>query len=254
MSTTLREWLKKEPFTLTMSSGFFGFYAHLGFLSVLEEENILPDKITGSSAGALVGAIFASGLSTSEIKEFLFELKKENFWDPLGIGGLLKGDKFKKLLDHIIPVRNINNTKIKLKLSVFNLTKKRTDILENGDLINAVYASCAVPFMFQPQLINKNIYFDGGVLDRAGIKGVEANERVFYHHLISNSLWRKKLKLGAEIPKKDNMLAFSIKDLPKVRPNKLENGVQAYNKAREATKKALDMNIKIIDSINQVIF
>jgi len=253
MTQTLREWLKKDDFTLTMSSGFFGFYAHLGFLSVLEEENIIPNKITGSSAGALVGGIFASGLSTKEIKDFLFKLNKEAFWDPIGFGGLLRGDKFKILLDSLIPIRNINNTKIKLKLSTFNLNKRRTEVLEDEDLVNAIYASCAVPFMFQPLVKNKNLYFDGGVLDRPGLAGAEENERVFYHHLVSNSMWRKKLKLGTSIPQKNNMVSLSIKNLPKVRPNNLKNGVSAYEYARNATKKALDIKIKEINSIMQVI-
>ena len=243
MTITLKEWLKEKPFTLTMSSGFFAFYAHLGFLSVLEEENLLPNKITGSSAGALIGGLFATGLTTKEIKDFLFQVKKEDFWDPMGLGGFLKGDKFRKILDLKLKTRNIENTRIKWKLSVFNLVKRKTDILENGDLVNAIYASCAVPFMFQPMLINKNLYADGGVKDRPGIKGVKQGERVFYHHIISNSYWRKKIGNSAQIPKKDNMAVLSIKNLPKVRPNKLETGISAYNMARRETKKALEMPV-----------
>jgi len=60
---TLRNWLRAEPFTLTMSSGFFSFFAHAGMLSVLEKEKLLPSRITGSSAGRVPGAWLArSGL------------------------------------------------------------------------------------------------------------------------------------------------------------------------------------------------
>jgi len=247
--TTVREWLKEDEFSLTMSSGFFAFFAHLGFLSVLEEENILPNKITGSSAGALIGGIFAAGLSTNKIKEMLFSLKKENFWDPIGFGGFLKGKKFKKILYKALPVKNMKDTKIKFKLSAYNILKKRAEVLSSGDLIKAIYASCAVPFMFQPIMINKNFYVDGGVKDRAGLNGVEDSERVFYHHIISNSPWRKKSAKSIQIPKRENMITLAIKNLPKVRPNNLKSGILAYNKAREKTKEVLNMDISDIISI-----
>jgi len=242
----LREWLQEKPFTLTMSSGFFGFFAHLGFLSVLEEEDIIPNKITGSSAGALIGGFFASGLSTRDMKEILMNLKKESFWDPIGVGGFLKGQKFKDLLDDKLIIKNIENTKFDLKVSTFNLMKGKTEVLESGNLAQAIYASCAVPFMFQPIMINKNFYLDGGLKDRPGLNGVEANERVFYHHIISNSPWRKKSGKSTQIPKRENMISLAIKNLPKVRPNNLKSGVLAYNKAKESMRKVLDMDISDI--------
>ena len=51
---TLRTWLTEAPFTLGMSSGFFGFFAHAGVLAALEEQGLTPRAVAGSSAGALV--------------------------------------------------------------------------------------------------------------------------------------------------------------------------------------------------------
>ena len=68
-SMVLKDWLTEQPFTLTMSSGFFSFFAHCGMLSVLEKEKLFPVKITGSSAGAMIGAFWASGCSAGVIKE-----------------------------------------------------------------------------------------------------------------------------------------------------------------------------------------
>jgi len=59
---TLRDWLAERPFTLVMSSGFFGFYAHAGVVSVSEEPGLRPARIAGSSAGALVGALWGPGI------------------------------------------------------------------------------------------------------------------------------------------------------------------------------------------------
>jgi len=71
---TLRDWLLEAPFSLGLSSGFFGFFAHAGFLSALEEEGLQPRAAWGSSAGALVGGAWAAGLSADEFSRVLFGL------------------------------------------------------------------------------------------------------------------------------------------------------------------------------------
>ncbi|MGB1581430.1 MAG: patatin-like phospholipase family protein, partial [Nevskiales bacterium] len=60
-TASLREWLSESAFGLTMSSGFFGFFAHSGMLSALEDEGLTPARLSGSSAGALTAALWASG-------------------------------------------------------------------------------------------------------------------------------------------------------------------------------------------------
>ena len=64
-SPTLRTWLSEAPFSLTLSSGFFGFFAHAGVMTVLEDEGFVPSRVSGSSAGALVGGLWAAGVSAS---------------------------------------------------------------------------------------------------------------------------------------------------------------------------------------------
>ncbi|HET9038276.1 MAG TPA: patatin-like phospholipase family protein, partial [Myxococcaceae bacterium] len=96
---TLREWLREGPFTLVMSSGFFGFFAHAGVVSVLEEEGLRPARITGSSAGALVGALWGAGVPAARIREELLALRREHFWDLRPGLGLLAGALFRALLE-----------------------------------------------------------------------------------------------------------------------------------------------------------
>ena len=62
---TLEEWLREAPFALGMSSGFFGFFAHTGVVTVLEDEGLLPSRVSGSSAGALVGGAWAAGVRSN---------------------------------------------------------------------------------------------------------------------------------------------------------------------------------------------
>src|SRR5690349_16728886 len=95
------EWLRQAPFTLSLSAGFFGFYAHAGFLKALTEQNLTPARITGSSAGAIIAALHAAGHSPTQIKDMLCTLKRQDFWDPgLGIG-LLKGKKMEAILQNM---------------------------------------------------------------------------------------------------------------------------------------------------------
>ncbi|RZA01589.1 MAG: patatin, partial [Proteobacteria bacterium] len=94
----LRDWLGEGPFTLALSSSFFGFYAHCGIAAALFEAGLVPAKVSGASAGALVAGALASGLSPSEMADICFALARQDFWDP-GLGfGYLKGKKFSAIL------------------------------------------------------------------------------------------------------------------------------------------------------------
>ena len=89
-SPSNRDWLASQPFTLALSAGFFGFFAHTGVLQALEEAGLRPRRIVGVSAGALAGGLWASGLSAAELAEELVRLRRVDFWDPgLPLGGLL---------------------------------------------------------------------------------------------------------------------------------------------------------------------
>ena len=72
MSQVLSDWLSERPFTLTLSSGFFGFFAHTGVLTALLERDLVPHRLTGSSAGALVAGCWASGADIALMKQKLF--------------------------------------------------------------------------------------------------------------------------------------------------------------------------------------
>ena len=104
---TLRDWLRARPFTLVMSSGFFGFFAHAGMVSVLEEEGLFPSRVAGSSAGALVGGLWAAGVPAARIREELRGLRREHFWDVRPGLGLLRGARFRSLLERVLPVQTL---------------------------------------------------------------------------------------------------------------------------------------------------
>lgn len=235
---TLRAWLGAAPFTLVMSSGFFGFFAHAGMLSVLEEEGLLPAAIAGSSAGALTGGLWAAGLDARGIAELYLTLRKADFWDPAPGPGLLRGQRFRELLRSASPVRMLEECRLPLALSAFDLLRMRTRVLRAGGWVEAVYASCAVPLMFHPIRIGRGWYVDGGLADRPGLRGVAPGTRVFYHHLAAGT--RRDGSTAREIPVRPNMAGLVIEGLPRPSPGRLDRAGPALRAAREATRRALD--------------
>jgi NTE family protein len=247
---TLRDWLRAEPFTLTMSSGYFSFFAHAGLLTVLEEENIRPRRVTGASSGALVGACWASGLAMTEVKPFLFGLSKTDFWDP-GLGlGLLRGERLRHQIERFSGVERLEDCPIPVTVSVYDLLARATRTYSHGPFVELVYASTALPGLFQPIRLNGRLLLDGGIQDRPGLAGVAANERVFFHHITSHSPWRRRNSPALRIPQRPNMTVLAIDGLPRSGPNQLTTGPEIFELARLATRQALDQPAGPINRIH----
>jgi NTE family protein len=239
MAERLGDWLGRGPFSLAMSSGFFGFYAHTGMLQSLSAV-AAPHTVAGSSAGALVGGAWAAGLPPEVLADRLVALRRDQFWDPAPGAGLLAGRKFDRLLREMLPEHEISRCNVPVRISVFDIVRRRTTVLARGDLSDAIRASCAVPGLFHPVWIGRRPYWDGGVLDRPGLAGLPAGERVLFHHIASKSPWRFTLPT----PRRAGMVTLAIEGLPRSGPFKLEAGHRALEIAREATKRALDAPIE----------
>lgn len=168
---------------VAFSSGFFGFFAHAGFLSAIRELKIQPSGYSGASSGAIIAAMAASKMSDEEIKNILFNVKKTEFWDPdslrqivkaglklfRGYGGYLKGQRFGNLLEQI-PAKRIEDCPIPLLITATNLTYQREESFIKGDLKKAIQASGAMPVLFKPVVIGDTIYVDGGMVNKAPIQ------------------------------------------------------------------------------------
>jgi NTE family protein len=237
---TLREWLRESPFTLALSSGFFGFFAHAGVVSVLEEERLVPARLCGSSAGALVAALWAAGVPAPRIREELLALRREHFWDPAPGLGLLRGALFRARLEAILPVRTFEECPLPVALSVYDVLARRTVVIRSGPLSPAVHASCAAPLLFQPVRIAGRTFLDGGVLDRHGLAAVTGGERVLYHHLASRSPWRRRSSPALRVPERPSLRAVALEGIPRLGPFRLARGGEALERAAEGMRAALD--------------
>jgi NTE family protein len=236
---TLRDWLAEKPFTLVMSSGFFGFFAHTGLVTVLEEQGLRPARIAGSSAGALVGALWGAGIPAGRIREELLGLRREHFWDLWPGLGLLRGGLFRALLERVLPVKTFEESPVPLSLSVWDVLARRTAVLEHGPLAPAIHASCALPLLFHPVRHGGRLYADGGIADRPGLAGVPDGERVLYHHLTARSPWRRRSSLALRIPERRGLQAIALAGLPRLGPFRLARGRDAMELAAAGAREAL---------------
>jgi NTE family protein len=249
----LADVLQRNPFELVLSSGFFGFFAHTGVVHALEEARLVPSLVGGSSAGALVAGLWAAGLPAARIRDRLFTLRREEFWDPdpwLGLGprrgrrlpGLLRGERFQQLLaDSLaeVNVRQFKDTRVPVRVVAFDVRARQTVTLATGELAPAIRASCCVPGMFQPVVIDDRALVDGGVADRAGISAASDGARVLYHHLPPHSPWRRFTPAQNRVPVREQMHVLCEPALPRMSPFHLGRGPRAFELARAMTLRAL---------------
>jgi NTE family protein len=245
MSTSLRKWLGQGPFTLVLSSGFFGFYAHAGMLSSLLEAGFTPERVAGCSAGALVGGAWAAGVEPLELRERLLTLERSAFWDPSWGPGLLAGARFRALLDQLLPVHTFAECRVPLTVSVFDVLAMRTIACDSGELAPAIQASCTVPIMFHPVRSEGRMLVDGGLFDRPGLLGITGSARVLYHHLPSRVPWAPlRTALRRDAPRRPGLVSLTLDMLPRSNPFQLEAGRRALEQARQETRRALDCPIE----------
>lgn len=158
--------------------------AHIIILEAFEELGIKPHIISGSSIGAIVGAAYASGMTTKEMKDSVEELilskdfkftefyKKYDVFkiiDMLGVSmstsGFFKGDKFLSYYKNKIKTYKFSDLEIPLKIVATEYWNKKEHHFTSGNLIDAVRASYSLPTLITPMKIKEGLYFDGGMVN-----------------------------------------------------------------------------------------
>ena len=156
---------------LVLSGGAARGFAHLGVLRVLEREGWRPDLVVGTSAGAIVGALYASGLSVAEIETAAATLDWGVLFDfdPVrlllgGIGlGVVRGERLEKFLRQQI-LLPIERFPIPFAAVAADMEQGEVVVLNQGDAARAVLASCAVPGLYAPVRARGRLLADGQVV------------------------------------------------------------------------------------------
>ncbi len=150
---------------IALSGGGIKGMCHAGVLKALEEEGIKPDIISGVSAGAIVGALYADGYSPDEIAD-IFEHVEFRKMTKLQVpdGGFFRTERFEKYLGSKLRAKTFEDLKIPLRIVATNLDKGESTVFSSGKLLPVIMASSTIPILFSPRKINGENYVDGGVL------------------------------------------------------------------------------------------
>jgi NTE family protein len=160
--------MKKSPLKIGMalSGGGARGIAHIGALQALEDHGFEPVAFSGSSAGAIVGCLYAAGYSPKEILEIVKEASIfKLFTMSLPYTGLTKHTFLHDLLKKNIEKNDFSTLKKKLYVAISNLNTGELEIRSEGTLFEVIMASSSIPLVFQPVEIDGQLYVDGGILD-----------------------------------------------------------------------------------------
>ena len=159
---------------LVLSGGGARGIAHLGVIKALQEIGVHFDRIAGTSAGAITGALIAQGYSPDEslkiVESSSFVRHLRPAWTRMG---LLRIDTAADLYKKYIPHDSFEGLQIPLHVLAVDLNDGEQVIFERGELIRPVLASCCLPGIFEPMLINKRQFVDGGVLNNLPVEIIE---------------------------------------------------------------------------------
>lgn len=159
--------LKTKSIGLILSGGGSKGLAHAGAIKFLEEQNIIPDRIAGTSAGSIVGALYAWGKTPEEILTFfksiyLFHWKHLTFKKA----GLIDSGSFKQYFHTIFKDALIGDLKIPIQITATDMVRGKLKVFgPDTKIIDAILASSAFPGIMSPYEINGRLYSDGGILN-----------------------------------------------------------------------------------------
>ncbi len=279
MTASLRSTLDGKRVGVVLSAGYFGFYGHAGFVEALQTIDLRPAAWAGTSAGGLIASLRAAEVSNASIRELLSTQRREHFWDPdyFGIAvdsvrkghrssGLLKGARFRALLESHLPVHTFEQLTTPLLLVATNLTTQSAVVITTGDLPNAVHATCAYPGLFQAVRHDAGLLWDGGIVDKAPALALSQAglplDALLVHYLPSHgapseprgpfayaagmaagfaAVRRDHFRLQLELLAARNVPTYVIESvLPSVSPSTMQYGIAAIEAGRESALKALD--------------
>lgn len=139
-------------------------FAHVGVLKVLDQAGIRADMVVGTSVGSLVGAFYAGGIRNDELVEAALAVQREQLVDFVFPNrGFIDGERLQTYVDRVLRGRLIEELDLPFVAVATELRSGDLVPFNRGDTGMAVRASCSVPAVFQPALIEGREYVDGGL-------------------------------------------------------------------------------------------
>ncbi|HKC13527.1 MAG TPA: patatin-like phospholipase family protein [Vicinamibacteria bacterium] len=151
-----------KPLYLALSGGGAHGAAHAGVLRALDREGMPAAGIAGVSGGALVAAAWAGGADLEKLVEQASRLHPWMWVRGWG-GGLLSGTKLGVLIDEFLPVPTFEGLRVPVRVLATDVDTGEPVVLREGDIRDAVRASCSFPGVFPPMVLNGRRLYDGGI-------------------------------------------------------------------------------------------
>lgn len=231
---------KKKTWALVLMGGGARGLAHIGVLSVLEENGLVPDIVTGTSMGGIVGGLFASGFSGTRLKEIASDLSLNNYIDKSATSrlfrrpktvfeylmltdyrnrlfrkmGLDKEDAIESFFRKMVGDARIESLPIRFACNAVDLVSGKEVVFDRGKLYQALRATMSLPLLFAPSRKDGMLLLDGGVLDNAPVDAAR--------------------KAGAAV----TVLVDIHRPLKKMPPEKIKNTLQVVQRLIEVARAA----------------
>lgn len=194
---------------LALGSGAAYGLAHIGVIKALEREGITIDVVSGSSMGALVGALWAGGHDAAKLQAIAESIdKRTGFFKLLGFKdfsiahhGFFKGNQVHHFLEPYLGAMTFQDLKIPLRIVATNLFTAEQVIFRAGKVTDAVRASVSIPGIFRPVQHKAQHLIDGGVVDPLPVRvlaGMGVKKIIAVNVLPSPKDWSRKHQLQQE--------------------------------------------------------
>ena len=166
---------KKPVIGLALGGGAARGFAHIGVIKSLEAQGIKPDLVVGTSAGSVIAALYASGNHGPDLQRLALTLDEASITDwalPFSgkFGGVIKGDALQSSINRMVKNLRIEQMTMPLGIVATDLQTGNGTLFQRGDTGMAVRASCSVPGIFQPTIINNREYVDGGLVSPVPVR------------------------------------------------------------------------------------
>ena len=169
--------MKKNKIGIALGGGAARGYAHIGVLNAIDELNIPISYISGTSIGSFIGALYASG----NLKKFENEVRSRNSFmkdvlfklDPVFPKlSIMNGNEVIKIFKELTDIKTFEELKIPLTTVATDIINNKKIESNNGDIINAIKASIAIPGVLTPTYVNENLCVDGGLIDPVPLQSI----------------------------------------------------------------------------------
>ncbi len=237
----------KQTVSLVLGSGGARGYAHIGVIEELLEHGYEIKSVSGSSMGALIGALYACD-KLDEYKEWILGLdlidvaKLVDF--TFAGRGLIQGDKVFAVIEEMIGVISIEDLPIPFTAVATDLSTQKEVWIQKGSLIDAVRASIAIPTVFTPKKIGSRYFIDGGVLNPLPIAPTVADNTDLTIAVNLSAHVTKEYKV--DIPKKEREIKSRVQEM-------FYEAVQKAEQLFSTKKKSTDDEMSMFEIMGRTI-